>query len=157
TRDASTTGRPPQAARGSSRDGNRSGLRGRSRCAPLRAGRLSRVLAWVLGPVPHAFIVHSGTVVMTSARRSFTLIELLVVIAIIAVLIALLLPAVQAAREAARRANCVSNMKQLGLAINNYHATNNVVVPGRIWTAGPFGCARNNTFSGCQSTNWLVL
>jgi len=54
------------------------------------------------------------------ARRGFTLIELLVVIAIIAVLIALLLPAVQAAREAARRAQCVNNMKQLGLALANY-------------------------------------
>jgi prepilin-type N-terminal cleavage/methylation domain-containing protein/prepilin-type processing-associated H-X9-DG protein len=59
-----------------------------------------------------------------SLRRAFTLIELLVVIAIIAVLIALLLPAVQAAREAARRAQCVNNLKQLGLAVQNYHDVN---------------------------------
>ena len=62
--------------------------------------------------------------------RGFTLIELLVVIAIIAVLIALLLPAVQAAREAARRAQCVNNLKQIGLAIHNYHSVQECFPPG---------------------------
>jgi prepilin-type N-terminal cleavage/methylation domain-containing protein/prepilin-type processing-associated H-X9-DG protein len=64
--------------------------------------------------------------------RGFTLVELLVVLAIVGLLVALLLPAVQAAREGARRAQCLNNLRQIGLALHNYHVGQNIFPPGYV-------------------------
>ena len=80
--------------------------------------------------VPFEEVVDAIWSSQSSRRAGFTLIELLVVIAIIAILIAMLLPAVQAAREAARRSQCRNNLKQLGLAVHNYHDTFRMFPPG---------------------------
>jgi len=100
-------------------------------------------------------------VAVAGKSKGFTIIELLVVITVIGVLMALLLPAVQSARESGRRAQCLNNLRQVGIALANYNDTHRVIVPGRIFgiATGPppaSGCD-GTMLSGCQDTPWFAL
>ena len=91
-------------------------------------------------------------------RSAFTLVELLVVITIIGILIGLLLPAVQAAREAARRTQCANNLKQIGLALQNYHTAWGVFPPGNLNNTAGFcpGMGEPTQSYSTRFGNWLI-
>src|SRR6056297_2202060 len=108
----------------------------------------SETPGWEISPL---FLRRPPMVRSGRKRKGFTLIELLVVIAIIAILVALLLPAVQQAREAARRSSCKNNLKQLGIALHNYHDTHTVM------PAGITACISNTTYRDTCWEGWSGL
>src|SRR5262245_41405937 len=91
-----------------------------------------------------------------SVPFGFTLVELLVVIAIIGILVALLLPAIQAAREAARRAQCTSNLKNVALALQNYHDARKEFPPAARWRTEADGADDNVLIDNRLFGNWAI-